>query len=45
MCRQAIIVFNGIICKWDTIKDIVNIREFRLANADEYRLYYLRCSQ
>jgi hypothetical protein len=36
----AIVVCDGVICKWETIKDSVNPENVRLADKDEIREYY-----
>ncbi len=41
MTIETIVIYEGIICKWGTIKHFVSLNEVTTANADEVRAYYM----
>lgn len=41
MTTETIVVFEGIICKWGTLKGHIPAELVTFANADEVRSYYM----
>ncbi len=41
MTNQTIIVYFGIICKWESLKNIIDEDEVEFATSDEVRNYYM----
>lgn len=41
MSDKTIVIYEGIICKWETLKGQVSANLVTFANADEVRSYYM----
>ncbi len=41
MTNDTIVIYEGCIFKWSTLKDLVPAEFVTMANADEVRLYYM----